>query len=92
MAQTIKTPSFVQALSRALKKAIPSAKVEFERVPRTNRYRLAVVASRFNRMHPLRRQHLIWDIVEEVLEPKDMLKVSMIVAISTVEANAVKAK
>jgi hypothetical protein len=81
----MKLPAFIEALVDALKRELPRAKVDVERVPRTNRYRLAVVAPQFSRMRHPKRQNLLWDIVEKVLKRDELLRVSMIIAMSPAE-------
>jgi acid stress-induced BolA-like protein IbaG/YrbA len=88
MAQTLKSPAFIERLVSALTVKLPRATVDVQRVPRTNRYRIAIVASQFARMRHPRRQNLVWDIAENVLKADELLKVSMIIALSPAEFRA----
>ena len=85
MAQAVKVPKFVRDLVAALTAYYPGAEIDVERVPRTNRYRLLMVSPRFDRIGHLRRQHKVWDIVQETLEDKDLVRISMIVTLSPKE-------
>jgi len=87
MAKTINVPQFVQTLEEALKEKLRNAQVDVEKVGRTNRFRFLVVSDRFRRMHHPKRQNLVWDIVEKVLPPQEMLRISMIITMSPDEVN-----
>jgi hypothetical protein len=86
----MKVPAFIEALIGAVKQELPRANVDVERVPGTNRYRLAVVAPQFARMRHPRRQNFMWDIAEKALKPQELLRVSMIIAMSPTEFRSLK--
>src|SRR6476469_2356146 len=75
MAQVAKLPQFVESLMSALSSAFPGAKVDVQRIGRTNRYRLAVVWSNFKRMGHLQRQNRVWDVAEKCLSDPDLLRI-----------------
>ena len=85
MAQAVKLPKFVRDLIAALTAQYPDAEIDVERVPHTNRYRLLMVSPKFERIGHLRRQHKVWDIVQETLEDKDVVRISMIVTLAPKE-------
>ena len=81
MAQkTLIEPPYVALLSSALSRKLKGAEVDAERI-RNDRYRFVVVWGRFDRMGHPERQQLVWDIAEEALEPRDLLKVGMILTL-----------
>ena len=80
----VANPKYVSTLVKALRKAIPGAQIDRERV-RRDRYRFIVVASKFERWGHPERQRLVWDIVGRVLEKQDILKVAMILTMSRKE-------
>jgi hypothetical protein len=81
MAQTLRVPAYVEKVVHALQERIADAVVQIERVGRTHRYRLSVMARQFSKMDHPKRQNLVWDIAEKALsaKPKDLLKISMII-------------
>lgn len=74
----MKKPKYIERLEKAFKTEL-RARVEVERVA-PGRYRFAVVSKKFDRMRPLRRQDLIWQIVDETLTREQVLAISLIVA------------
>jgi hypothetical protein len=77
-------PEYVTRLENELKRKLPRAKVGHEQV-RRDRYRFMVVWSGFDgRGHP-ERQEMVWNIADEVVPKKDLLKVAMIITLGAKE-------
>jgi acid stress-induced BolA-like protein IbaG/YrbA len=74
----VKKPKYIERLEKALKTQL-AAEVEVEQSA-PHRYRFAVVSKKFERMRPLKRQDLIWKIVDETLDREQVLAISMILA------------
>jgi stress-induced morphogen len=81
-------PVKLKQLVKAFKTEL-GAEVEVERVespdpwPDRFRFRLAVVSPKFKEMNHLRRQELVWKIVNRILEPGEQLSIlSIILAFS----------
>ena len=87
MARTISPPGFVLTLEQALKSKLRNAEIDIEKVGRTNRYRFLIISDRFRRMDHPKRQNLVWDVVEKVLAPSELLRVSMIITMAPDEVN-----
>ena len=81
---TLALPEYVTRLERALKRSFPRAKVGFEQV-RRDRYRFMVVWSGFDGMGHPERQEMVWNIADEVVPKKDILKVGMIITLGAKE-------
>ena len=58
-----------------------SAEVDVESVGK-GRYRLAVVSPRFNRMSHLKRQDVVWKVVDESLNRNAVMGISLILTFS----------
>jgi acid stress-induced BolA-like protein IbaG/YrbA len=78
-------PAEVQSLVEILRREL-KGEVEVEAVPGTNRYRLAVVADRFEQMTQLARQDLVWEIADRVLNREQTLLISMILTFAPSDA------
>jgi stress-induced morphogen len=81
-----KLPAPLRRLVKALRTEL-SAEVEAERIPGSDdlpdRFRLAVVSPKFRTMKHLRRQDVVWKIVDRVLDPDEQLSlISLILAFS----------
>lgn len=78
-------PEQISQLVQVLKAEL-AAEVEVERIenldPFPDRFRIAIVAPRFESMGQLDRQDLIWAIVDRVLSRGEVLAISMILAFS----------
>lgn len=81
----LRLPKEIKRLVRTLKNEL-SADVDVELVPSSvafpNRYRLAIVSAKFEPMTHLKRQDLVWEIIDRVLDREQSLAVSMILAFS----------
>lgn len=75
-----KQPTFIRALVSAIQEIVEDGEVSVEKVSSAPRYRVAVVAPKFGRMPHMRRQDLLWGIVDQVLSPEDQLKLTLILA------------
>ena len=78
-------PAAMRKLARALREEF-DAEVEIEVSPGDavtgDRFRFAVVSPRFRRIHHLKRQDLIWDVVDKLLTREEAFSVLMILAYS----------
>jgi len=88
-------PASIARVVRALKADL-RAKVDVERVegedPWPDRFRIAVVSQRFGKMPHLKRQDLLWGIVDRELSREESIAISSILAFSPNELQrAVKA-
>ncbi len=83
---TLNPPQYALRLADALRQELPGAQVDFEPV-RRDRYRFLVIWPRFNKRGHPERQQRVWDMAEKALEPKDLLKVTMIITLGTDEAH-----
>lgn len=73
-------PAHVPRLAAALKQRLPGAEVDTEHV-RADRFRFIVVWGPFDQMDHPERQRIVWDLAEQVLAPRDLLNVSMILTL-----------
>jgi hypothetical protein len=81
MAGTIKIPDFVKKLQDKIALEFVGSELDVERVPGTNRYRLAVVWDGFGRSNVYKRQDRVWKIAEKSLAPGELLRISMILTL-----------
>jgi acid stress-induced BolA-like protein IbaG/YrbA len=82
-----KLPRILQRLVDTLKQEL-GAEVEVERVNDDgdpDRFRLGVVSQRFASMPDLKRQDLLWGIVDRLMSPRDSMVISIILAFSPEE-------
>jgi stress-induced morphogen len=70
-------PQHIHALADALRRDFPGT-VEVELVSGTNRFRIAVVSDRFERMPHLKRQDEVWRLVDAILDREQSLQISML--------------
>lgn len=87
MAETLKLPPFVAKLISALSRKMPGSGTDVQRVPGTNRYRIAIVWSGFPKRNVRKRQDSVWKIAEEVLGDEELLRISMILTLHPDEVN-----
>lgn len=73
--QTI--PQHIHVLVEAIRRDFPGT-VEVEPVARTNRFRIAVVSDRFEKMPHLKRQDEVWRLVDAVLDREQSMEISML--------------
>jgi hypothetical protein len=76
----VTVPAYVPRLTAALQQRLPGAEVDTEPV-RADRFRFIVVWPPFDEMGHPERQRIVWDLAEQVLEPRDLLNVSMILTL-----------
>ena len=85
----MRTPDYlrrlVTALQTGLKRAGIRAEIETEPVQGTRLHRVYVVASKFRVLRPSERQDLVWRIAQQVLNPEEQLRVSMIMTLTRQE-------
>jgi stress-induced morphogen len=79
------TKTQVAALTKAIRKRFPAAKVEAESVNGQGRYRIAVVSRQFEKMSQLGRQDVLWSIVDKTLPREATLDISLILAFAPTE-------
>jgi hypothetical protein len=77
MPRTAVKPKYVTTLAQALERKFKGAEIGVEHV-RGPRFRFVVIWKGFDRIDHADRQHKVWDLAAEVLDPKDVLKVTMI--------------
>jgi acid stress-induced BolA-like protein IbaG/YrbA len=71
-------------LAEALRRQF-AADVDVEQVGPNGRFRFAVMSPQFERMEQLRRQDLIWDVVDQTLPREATLDISLILAFAPSE-------
>jgi len=81
---TLALPEYVTRLENALKQRFPRAKIGHEQV-RRDRYRFMIVWKGFDGMGHPERQEMVWNIADEVVPKKDLLKVGMIITLGAKE-------
>lgn len=70
-------PQHIHSLANAIRRDFPGT-VEVEPVSGTNRFRIAVVSDRFEKMPHLKRQDEVWRLVDELLDREQSLEISML--------------
>lgn len=90
MAGVKEPPTFVARLKTAVVDALKAndieAEVSAEPVPTTRLYRVAVMAPKFKALKHTERQSLVWRIAEQALAPDELLRISMILTLTPLEA------
>ena len=81
------TPAQANALKSALRKTFPG-RVEAERLNGRGRYRFAIVSTQFAKMSHLRRQDVIWKVVDSILPRQATVDISLILAFAPHELQA----
>ena len=82
--RTIELPLPVKKATDALRERL-HATVDAEPVGTANRYRLGVMSTQFSGMPHMRRQDLVWEIVDSVLDREESLMLTVILALSPEE-------
>jgi len=77
-------PPYVQKLIAELGNRLPGAQINSEHV-RSDRFRVAIVSSDFEKLGHPERQQLVWDIADSTLAKHDLLKISMILTVAPSE-------
>jgi hypothetical protein len=78
--RTLIHPDYVAKLTEALAKALPGASVDSEQV-RGERYRFAVLWSKFDGMGHPERQDEVWDIAAKTPDAEALRNVTMILTL-----------
>jgi hypothetical protein len=73
------TKATAKKLAAEIKKRF-AADVEVEQIDPKGRFRFNVASPRFEKMPHLKRQDLLWDVVDEVLSRQDTIDISLILA------------
>jgi acid stress-induced BolA-like protein IbaG/YrbA len=83
------SPAFVQTLANQLRSQLQEngllADLRVEQVTGTKMFRFYVVSDGFADMIHSERQSLVWRIVDQVLEPSEAIKISMIMTLTKEE-------
>lgn len=91
MANVKSMPAFLStlraALTKGLKAAGISAKIESEPIPGTKLHRVLVLAPKFKSLKPSERQDLVWRIADQVLTQEEQLRISMMLTMTPDEAS-----
>jgi hypothetical protein len=75
-----------QALKKGLALGgIADAKITFEVVPGTRYVRLAITSKKLGKLSHAERQAVVWRIVEQALDPDDLVRISMILTLTPEE-------
>jgi len=79
-------------LKRRLMQELKPAKVTFEKVPGLRRYRVTIVSGRFTRKPHLKRQDVVWEIIDRHLPREALGKISLVFPYSPEERQTSTAK
>jgi len=82
--QVTELPPFVSSLLSAFERRFPGVTTEVERVRAAgmNYYRIGLVSGLFEDIPLMKRQDIVWDIASATVDREEMLKISMIVAMT----------
>ncbi|HMN40664.1 MAG TPA: hypothetical protein PKE29_07435 [Phycisphaerales bacterium] len=86
-----RSPAFIarvrNALMQDLARAGIAAEVTVEPIRGTKLHRITVIAGKFAKLRFTERQAVVWKIIDQVLDKKDQLFISMVLTLTPSEAS-----